>query len=47
VIDKLIYKFLDWIDSWTSWIDDMFFKDEKRKKDEHDPEFLDDIDEDK
>ena len=22
-MDKWIYKFLDWIDSWTSWIDDI------------------------
>ena len=47
MIDKFIYKFLDWIDSSTNWIDDMFFKDEKKKKYEHDPEFLDDINEDK
>jgi hypothetical protein len=55
VIDKWIYKFLDWLDSWTSWIDDMFIKHGKKckcyicnpAKDEHDPEFLDGIDEDK
>ena len=55
MIDKLIYKFLDWIDSWTSWIDDMFIKHGKKckcyickpTKDEHDPEFLDGINEDK
>ena len=31
MIDKFIYKFLDWLDGWTSWIDKMFI-DEKKKK---------------
>jgi len=32
MIDKYIYKFLDWLDSWSSWIDDIFIDDKKKKK---------------
>ena len=32
MIDKYIYKFLDWLDSWSSWIDYIFIDDKKKKK---------------
>ena len=31
MIDKFIYKFLDWLDGWTSWIDKMFIQKKKKK----------------
>lgn len=31
-MDKWIYKFLDWLDSWSSWIDDLFIQEPKPKK---------------
>lgn len=32
MIDKIIYTFLGWLDSWSEWIDNMFFSKPKRKK---------------
>ncbi len=32
MIDKYIYKFLDWLDSWSSWIDKFFIKQKNENK---------------
>ena len=55
MFDKIIYKFVAWLDKYCEWVDDMFIKHGKKckcyvckpEKDEHDPEFLDGINEDK
>ena len=31
MIDKYIYKFLDWLDGWSSWIDKLFIEKKKKK----------------
>jgi len=31
MIDKYIYKFLDWLDGWSNWIDKLFIEKKKKK----------------
>ena len=32
MIDKFLYKFFSWIDSWFEWVDEQFVKPKKKKK---------------
>jgi len=32
MIDKILYKFFTWIDSWSEWVEKQFEKPKKRKK---------------
>ena len=32
MIDKILYKFFSWIDSWFEWVDKQFVKPKKKKK---------------
>ena len=32
MIDKIIYKLCDYLDNWSTWIDNIFFPKPKRKR---------------